>query len=145
MSDFQPTPEQTERFERTYFRPDFIAKHGDRPVPWRRLDKALARFRINLINGIAPGMAASFKKAVEPLVTRVKDLENEIADLKAAQSKTLADAFRGTWQPGSTYVRGSLAIWDGSLWLAMADTSSKCGSDDTWRMITKRGRDARGA
>jgi hypothetical protein len=76
-----------------------------------------------------------FAASVAPIVARLDAIEE-------AAKKTLADSFKGTWQPG-TYERGSLTVWDGSLWLCMADTEAKPGAGEGWRLITKRGRDGK--
>ena len=63
---------------------------------------------------------------------RIKALENrpQIVD-------------RGVWCGGATYKNGSVCSHDGSLWIAQTDTASRPGTDDTWRLAVKKGRDAR--
>jgi len=135
MTDVQPTAQQIANLETRYFRADFIEKHGDKPVPWRRLDKAMARLRLQILDCIAASVAKQLK--------RINELEQTVAELKAAQTKSLADAFRGAWMPGSVFVRGSLAVHDGSLWLALADSDQKPGASADWKLICKRGRDGK--
>lgn len=66
------------------------------------------------------------------------------ARVAVLQTRTLADAFRGVYRSGERYERGALAVWDGSLWLALADTLDKPGDGAAgWQLVTKRGRDAR--
>ncbi len=77
---------------------------------------------------------------IKRLKPRLEALEKEVADLRV---KSLADAFRGTWMPGTVFARGSLAVHDGSLWLAMVDSSEKPGASGDWKMVTKRGRDGK--
>ena len=47
--------------------------------------------------------------------------------------------------PGTTYQRGNLATWDGSLWLSLVDGEQKPGASSDWKMITKKGRDGKDA
>jgi hypothetical protein len=58
------------------------------------------------------------------------------------ETRTLADSFRGVFRNGEAYERGALAVWDGSLFLALADTHEKPGASEAWQLVTKRGRDA---
>ena len=55
---------------------------------------------------------------------------------------TLADVDQGVWKDGE-YKRGQAATFGGSYWLAKRDTSSKPGTDDSWRLIVKRGQDGK--
>lgn len=47
--------------------------------------------------------------------------------------------YRGVWEQQS-YEKGDSVTFDGSVFIAQADTSSKPGTDDTWRLAVKRGR-----
>lgn len=76
------------------------------------------------------GLHDYLDKAFAPLVARVKALEDR-------KVKSLADAYRGTWQPGNSYQRGSLATHQGSLWIALVDTGDKPGSSSDWRLCVK--------
>jgi len=82
--------------------------------------------------------------AVQPLSTRIADLELQVAALRAEKSATFADAYRGLWMPGA-FKRGDLVTADGSLWLALEDSKGKPGSDSAWRLVVKRGKDAKEA
>lgn len=77
----------------------------------------------------------------EVLKERLDALSRRIAELEAG-GPNLANCFRGTWQPGS-FERGSIVVWEGSLWLALRDTSAKPGTGDDFRLIVKRGRDGK--
>ena len=109
----------------------FLAEHGHNPVTQKGLSTA--------IEGMGKGLA----EILEPLLKRIAVLEKSMMALQAVQSKSLADSFRGTWQPGIPYERGSLVTWDGSLWLTLDATETKPGSNESWRLITKRGRDGK--
>ncbi len=51
--------------------------------------------------------------------------------------------YQGVFQIGSRYTEGQAATWDGSMWFATRDTNSKPGTDDSWVLAVKRGRDGR--
>ena len=60
--------------------------------------------------------------------------------------RTIADSYREVYKAGDLYKRGEFVTWDGSLWLAKAlETRSAPGTDDTWRLVVKRGREGRDA
>lgn len=83
------------------------------------------------IEKFGAGLHDYIGRALAPLVARVKALE-------ARETKSLADAYRGTWQPGNSYQRGSLATHQGSLWIALADTGDKPGTGSgDWRLCVK--------
>lgn len=82
----------------------------------------------------------------------LRNLEAEVKSLRlervVAQPPTLnlADAWAGTWSENTTYPRGACTTWDGSMWLAMKSTNRRPGIEDSgWKLIVKRGRDAKGA
>ena len=116
-----------------------LKTRGERPIKFRHLP------------GVMDAVAGVIKQytdgAVAPLLKRIDALELEVAELKAAGAKTLADFYRGTWQPAAfdPYQRGMAVTHDGSLWLARSETRAKPGTDDSWQMITKKGRDGKDA
>lgn len=68
-------------------------------------------------------------------------IEARFADL---QVRTFADIYQGVFKPGTTYTRGLLATWDGSLWLSLSETQTKPGEKDSaWKLVTKRGADGK--
>jgi hypothetical protein len=67
-------------------------------------------------------------------------VEERFADI---QTRTLADIYRGVFKTDGRYARGDTATFGGGLWLALADGSDKPGTSDQWRLIVKRGADAR--
>ncbi len=74
-------------------------------------------------------------KALAPIVARLKALEERPLD-------SLADVYRGSWQPNNVYARGSLITFQGALWLAMDNADGKPGASPSLRLIVKAGRDA---
>lgn len=59
------------------------------------------------------------------------------------QVRTFADVYQGVYENGRNYERGLLATWGGSLWLSQAETRSKPGESPDWRLVVKKGADAR--
>jgi hypothetical protein len=91
-------------------------------------------------NAGAPPDATS---ALQLALTAVFELSDRVRALESAQSKSLADCYRGTFLAGSVYARGQLLTHKGSLWLAMSVTTSEPGSCSDWKLVVQRGRDAR--
>lgn len=52
---------------------------------------------------------------------------------------------RGVFKDGSSYVRGDGVSFGGSYWIAQKETGTKPGTDPTWRLAVKKGRDAKDA
>lgn len=72
----------------------------------------------------------------------VAALERRVAALEQRGAVNLADADKGVWKDGP-YPRGSCVTFGGSYWLAKQDTTSKPGTDSTWRLVAKRGADGK--
>jgi hypothetical protein len=74
--------------------------------------------------------------------------EEEIARLaeehvRTAQAKLMREWYQGVYERGTVYRMGQGVTWDGILWVANEDTKSTPGSDGTWTLAVKRGRDGR--
>lgn len=50
---------------------------------------------------------------------------------------------RGVFREGQLYKAGHAVTFGGSLWIAQEVTDSKPGTDDTWRLSVKKGRDGK--
>jgi hypothetical protein len=59
------------------------------------------------------------------------------------QTRSLADYHRGVYVRDKRYERGSVTQFDGSAWLANADTDGVPGVSSDWVILAKKGRDAR--
>lgn len=59
------------------------------------------------------------------------------------QVRTFADVYQGVYQPDTAYARGQLVTWGGSLWLSQVDTRHKPGEAPDWKLVVKKGADAR--
>jgi len=70
------------------------------------------------------------------------ELERRVAELEG-KAMTFADAYRGVWRGDVAYKRGEIVTSGGSLWLATCDTNTKPGAGRDFRLIVKKGRDAR--
>ena len=65
------------------------------------------------------------------------------ARLIALETKAAAMRYCGTWRAGNSYVEGNFMTAEGSIWHANRKTSSRPGTDATWTLAVKHGRDAR--
>lgn len=57
--------------------------------------------------------------------------------------RSFADVYRDVYRADESYTRGDVVTWGGSLWLAKADTRAKPEQSPDWKLIVKRGADAR--
>ena len=69
---------------------------------------------------------------------RVQRLEERMAAASGLR-------YLGVHDDGEAYEAGDAVTHGGSLWVARARTSSKPGTDDTWTLAIKRGKDGRDA
>ena len=51
--------------------------------------------------------------------------------------------YREVFRQGEQYAVNDMVTFAGSMWIAMRDTDSKPGTDDSWRLIVKKGRDGK--
>lgn len=106
-----------------------------KPVSWRDM--------LNFLDIMTTG----FAKYRDDFQGRITALEKDNAELRAAGAKSLADFYRGVWQPSAfdPYARGSAVTFDGSLWVARTETRAKPGTGDDWQLAVKRGHDGKDA
>lgn len=50
---------------------------------------------------------------------------------------------RGVFKEGQPYVKGDGVSFGGCFWIAQKETNAKPGTDPTWRLAVKKGRDAK--
>jgi hypothetical protein len=67
-------------------------------------------------------------------------VEERVAEI---QVRTFADIYQGVYENGRLYTRGLLTTWGGSLWLSQAETKMKPGESPDWKLVVKKGADAR--
>jgi len=53
------------------------------------------------------------------------------------------DFYRGVFEADTKYRTGDAVTYDGSMWFARRDTTSRPGTDDSWTLAVKKGRDGR--
>jgi len=80
--------------------------------------------------------------AVAQMGEALSKMRDELAELKRERATSLADSYRGGWQPGNRYARGSLTTYSGSLWIALEDAEGRPGESTNWRMIVRGSRSA---
>src|SRR5687767_8440411 len=85
----------------------------------------------------------TMKGTVDLLQKKMSALQARIDTIEAGRAKTLADCYRGPWNSGVAYPRGTLVTDRGSCWLCIHDTAARPGETGDWRLIVKAGRDAR--
>ena len=82
-----------------------------------------------------------------PLFTAIfelKDRTKAIEDrTKAVEQKQAASVYRGVWREGTSYVPKNSVTHDGSMWMCNCATSARPGTDNSWQLCVKRGKDAR--
>lgn len=70
--------------------------------------------------------------------------EDEIRSFVREEVNVLQRSFyQGVFRDGTNYTCAQAVTWDGSMWVATRDTTSKPGTDDSWQLAVKRGRDAK--
>jgi hypothetical protein len=90
-----------------------------------------------LADAIAMYMVETFGEELAPLLARLDALE-------AAQRRLENFQYVGVWRADASYSIGNFATHDGGMWHCGADgTTSEPGTDASWQLVVKRGRDAR--
>jgi hypothetical protein len=105
----------------------FLANWGKKTVTWR---------------GMVEWVEVGCQAVVKTLRPFIHDHAKRIEALEAAQAKTLADFYRGVWQPGP-HKRGDAVTWEGSLFICWVDTEAKPGTNGDFKLAVKRGRDGK--
>ncbi len=128
-----------------FIKADWLAEHGNGTVSWSKLNEYLKKLSIRVVNLMSKNDYANakvFSEYVETVEKRLLELARKVHTLENAQTKSLADDYRGVWQPG-THDRGAVVTMAGSLWLCFRTTTAKPGAGDDWRLIVKRGADGK--
>lgn len=73
------------------------------------------------------------------LSPRLYALEQRVAEIERHPFR-----YSGAWEAGS-YDKGEFASHRGSLWFCHEPTSSRPGTDETWQLCVKKGRDGKDA
>lgn len=77
------------------------------------------------------------------LVGRMMTLKHGDKILK--QVRLAFPVYHGVFEAETTYDADDMVTFGGSVWSAIAETKSKPGTDDTWKLAVKKGRDGRDA
>jgi hypothetical protein len=86
------------------------------------------------------GLGMDAKELAKILFELVDPLKRRIAALESSQLK-----YAGVFREGVTYRRGSIVSHGGSAWHADEETTDqRPGTGPGWRLMVKRGQDARG-
>ena len=87
----------------------------------------------HLLRTVGKFVRDEIKKAVDPLKTRIAELE------------TRGVEYKGTFQRACSYARGDLVTYSGGLWCAVAETKSLDvpGTSPAWVLAVKSGQDRR--
>jgi hypothetical protein len=102
--------------------------------------KALAKGMMSFLkNTFVPEL---LEKQIEPLLlTRLRRLDERLKDIEGRA--LLEDS--GIWNSKSDYHPGNCVTHDGSYWVAKTwHRNGMPGTCDDWRLLVKRGRDAKG-
>lgn len=81
--------------------------------------------------------AALLEGISEALVQWKQQIDARFMSIECAQTRTLADAYRGSFAPNTHYERGALINDRGALWLAMCLTDQRPGHSSDWKLIIK--------
>lgn len=85
------------------------------------------------LRNLLPAIATFIESRVAPLRQRIDELEHKTENFK----------YVGVYESGEVYREGNFCTHQGSLWHCLTDTSSPPGTDATWQLCCKRGKDAR--
>ena len=124
-------------------------------------------------NGLVPPLVDYIEKKVKPLQARIAELTSEISQIRSewqallSQKKvktirttrengmlvahvfegdgTPINKYRGVWTAANEYGEGDVTTHDGSAFIAKKDTRDKPGTNDSWQLFVKRGKDGKDA
>ncbi|MBI4290584.1 MAG: carbohydrate-binding family V/XII protein [Betaproteobacteria bacterium] len=80
------------------------------------------------------------EKVTTPMNERIAALEARMTEVEARAASL---RYCGVWEEGSAYAQGNFVTHSGSVWHANTTTTSRPGTDATWTLAVKHGRDLR--
>jgi hypothetical protein len=92
---------------------------------------------------------ATVRAELDVLKAQIVSMQSQIARLEVggsdgSKSTSLADTYAGVYEVGQAYERGATCTHGGSLWLAMAPTTTRPGDEGShWKLVCKRGANGR--
>lgn len=126
---------------------EWLAEHGNGTVSWSEFNRFLKKLSVRVVNLMAKQDYANvkvFAEYVESVEKRLLESSRKIYALERAQTKSLADFYKGVWQPAGRYERGDVCTWQGGMWVAIRSTETKPGDGDSgWQLAVKAGRDGK--
>lgn len=114
--------------------------------------RALKQIRTRLVTMIGSDEGVSeWQDFIRRRVARVAEYgaaeSARFEDFRAIAREELSirqvDFYKGVYDANKVYGASEAVTWDGSLWFANRNTKSKPGTDDSWTLAVKRGRDGR--
>ena len=84
------------------------------------------------------------QKVTKTIRTRRDENGQLIADVFESEGTSI-NKYRGVWNAENQYNEGDVATHDGSAFIAKKITRDKPGTNDSWQLMVKRGKDAKGA
>jgi hypothetical protein len=99
----------------------------------------IATINNQMLDVMARAIANRTLQARDEHATQTKKLEARVAQLEAALAER---KYYGVWRERGYKAHNSVTH-DGSVWIALEDTASRPGDDETWQLAVKKGRDGR--
>ncbi|MHC1547786.1 hypothetical protein [Phyllobacterium sp. K27] len=84
------------------------------------------------------GHKEAIQRAFKQRDATIEKLVKRIDELEAGGVR-----YHGVWQAASSYSRGALVTYDGSMWHANESTKEQPGKSKAWTLAVKAGRDAK--
>lgn len=113
----------------------------------------IAEIAIPRITAAIPVPTVDYDAIVARALTKIpvpKDGEDGLTSLEEVRAAVREEValnqrsfYKGVFKEGTEYRSAEGVTWDGSMWLATRDTKAKPGTDDSWQLAVKRGRDGR--
>ena len=102
---------------------------------------------VYLVREFVPAVVTILNEAIAPLRAELVALKAAAAELRGqiAVLRKSGVHYRDLWEDGTEYSEGDCVVSGGSLWRANATTTFKPGQSTDWRLICRKGRDARDA
>jgi len=94
---------------------------------------------------VAARINAALAAALSPRDKRMVELEKQISELQSKLTDNPLWDYVDQWSEDKTYYKNNICTFQGSAWIVRApSTKARPGSGSAdWRLIVKRGRDAK--
>jgi hypothetical protein len=81
-------------------------------------------------------------EALASIVALFRAFDHLVKRVEALEERPIPK-YHGAWKAKRMYAEGSFVTSDGSIWHANQSTDTKPGTDNTWTLAVKKGRDGR--